>query len=245
MTIPKKIGIFMLLFILIAFSGFVAWGTNAMAANGLAKEAMKGTKAVQVNTDDALIEFIPVENVNTEGLIFYPGARVAPAAYAPIALELAKEGFIAVIIPMPLNLAFFGSNRALKVMEKYPQVDDWSIAGHSLGGAMACKFIVDHPATVERLILLAAYTAKSYDLSETAIPVLSITASNDGLTTPEKIEKNKGFLPSNTQYFEIEGGNHAQFGDYGTQFGDGEAKISRTEQIEMIVEQMLAFLEGY
>ena len=243
MTTPKKIGIFFLLFILIAFSGFVAWGTNAMAEQGLAKEAMKGTKTVKVDTYDALIAFIPVENVY-KGLVFYPGARVAPEAYAPIALELAKEGILTVIIRMPLNLALFGSDKALKVMEKYPQVEHWSIAGHSLGGAMACKFIVDHPSAVKKLILLAAYTTTSFDLSERTISVLSITASNDGLTTPEKIENNKVFLPSNTQYYEIEGGNHAQFGDYGTQFGDGEAQISTTEQIEMIIEQMHTFLEG-
>lgn len=243
MTIAKKIGLFLLLFILIAFSGFVAWGTNAMGPESLAKECMKGESGVLVNTDSVFIEFIPVASVN-KGLIFYPGARVAPESYAPIALELAQEGILTTIVPMPLNLALFGSDKALKVMEKYPEIEDWTIAGHSLGGAMACKFIVDHPSTIDKLILLAAYTTNSYDLSEASISVLSITASNDGLTTPEKVEKNKIFLPSNTQYFQIKGANHAQFGDYGPQFGDGQAQISALEQIRITVEQLLTFLEG-
>ncbi len=243
MKAQKKILLFILLFILIAFSGFVAWGTNAMAPQSIAKEAMKGTNLVKVNTDDSFIEFVPLENVYS-GLIFYPGAKVAPAAYAPIAIEMAKKGILTVIVPMPLNMAFFGSNKALKVMEKYPKVGHWSIAGHSLGGAMACKFCVDNPSKVEKLILLAAYTTKSYDLSDSHMPVLSITASNDGLTTHKNIEKNKPFLPPDTLYVEIEGGNHAQFGDYGTQFGDKEAHISRTEQIEITINQMLEFLEG-
>jgi len=145
---------------------------------------------------------------------------------------------------MPLNLAVFGSDKALKVMEKYPDVSDWSIAGHSLGGAMACRFCLDHPTQVGKLILLAAYTTSSYDLSQRILPVLSITASNDGLSTPEKIKKNRVFLPADTRYYEIDGGNHAQFGDYGMQFGDGQAQISALEQLEITVDQILAFLEG-
>ncbi|MFP4461150.1 MAG: alpha/beta hydrolase [Thermotogota bacterium] len=243
MIIQRKIGIFLLLFFLIAFSGFVAWGTNTMAAQDMAKDAMKGTKNVQVMTDDTFIEFLPVEGVN-KGVIFYPGAKVAIDAYAPIALELAKEGILTIIVPMPLNLAIFGSNKALTVMEKYPDIESWSLAGHSLGGAMACKFCVDHPGMVDRLILLAAYTTKSFDLSNAKLPVLSITGSNDGLSTTEKIENNKEFLPPDTVYVEIEGGNHSQFGDYGDQFGDGEAQITRSEQIEIVVERVLIFLEG-
>jgi len=167
MTIQKKIGLFLLLFLLIVFSGFVAWGTNALPAGERANDALKGTKEVQVINDVAYIDFIP-QSIKKKGLIFYPGAKVAPGAYAPVALGLAKEGFLTVIVPMPLNLAVFGSNKALKVMEKYPEIDNWSIVGHSLGGAMACKFCVDHPGIIEKLILLAAYTTKSYNLSESA-----------------------------------------------------------------------------
>ena len=89
--VHKKIGIFIVLFLLIGFSGFVAWGTNAMAAQSLAKEAMKGAKNIQVMTEDALIAFVPSQPVR-QGLIFYPGGRVAPEAYAPIGQGLAKEG---------------------------------------------------------------------------------------------------------------------------------------------------------
>ena len=169
---------------------------------------------------------------------------MSPRAYAPVMLELAQKGFLTVIVPMPLNLAFFGADRALNVMEKYPGINTWTIAGHSLGGAMACKFASEHAEKVDQLILLAAYTTKSFDLSDSGIPVLSVSASKDGLTTPEKINKNKPFLPPDTVYFEIEGGNHAQFGDYGMQFGDGKADINGTKQIRLTVEQILVFLEG-
>ena len=37
-------------------------------------------------------------------------------------------------------------------------------------------------------------------------------------------------LPADTEWITIEGGNHAQFGDYGVQDGDGEATISAEMQ---------------
>ena len=37
---------------------------------------------------------------------------------------------------------------------------------------------------------------------------------------------------SNTDFVSIDGGNHAQFGDYGPQRGDGEATISLQMQLE-------------
>ena len=43
----------------------------------------------------------------------------------------------------------------------------------------------------------------------------------------------------------IEGGNHAQFGDYGIQFNDGVAKISKEEQLEITIREILKFLKKY
>lgn len=242
MLLRKKIALFLIFFVLIAFSGFIIWASNAMSPQDMANEAMKGTKQVNVNSD-SFTAFIP-QNPFDKGLIIYPGAKVSPQAYAPIALGLAKGGLLTVIVDMPLNLAFFASNKALKVMEEYPGVKNWSISGHSLGGAMACKFVHDNPGIVDNLILLAAYTTSGSDLSKSNLPVLSITASNDGLTTRGKIEKSRSFLPSDTLYYEIEGGNHAQFGDYGIQMGDGQAEISRLEQLDITISKMLSFLEG-
>ena len=43
----------------------------------------------------------------------------------------------------------------------------------------------------------------------------------------------------------IEGGNHAQYGDFGTQMVDGEAKISKQKQIDITIEEMAKFLKKY
>ena len=49
----------------------------------------------------------------------------------------------------------------------------------------------------------------------------------------EKYEEYKKHLPSDYCEFVIEGGNHAGFGSYGEQAGDGKASISREEQWAM------------
>lgn len=41
----------------------------------------------------------------------------------------------------------------------------------------------------------------------------------------------------------IPGGNHAGFGCYGPQNGDGEAGISATEQIQYTAEEITAFVQ--
>ena len=46
----------------------------------------------------------------------------------------------------------------------------------------------------------------------------------------EKYEQGKEFLPEDFTEVYISGGNHAQFGNYGVQKGDGTASISADEQ---------------
>ena len=73
-------------------------------------------------------------------MIFYPGGRVDPRSYAPAARAIAAQGYLAVITPMPLNLAVFTPGRAAQVIAAYPEIHTWAIGGHSLGGAMAANF---------------------------------------------------------------------------------------------------------
>ena len=44
------------------------------------------------------------------------------------------------------------------------------------------------------------------------------------------LQKNPQYDPDDTTIVVLEGGNHAQFGNYGIQSGDGVASISRQEQ---------------
>jgi hypothetical protein len=203
--------------------------------------ALHSDAQVEVDTDPWLV-FRPVGEDPEVGLVLYPGARVDQRAYAPAARALAQEGYLSVIVSMPLNLAFFAPDRAAEVMAAFPEIDYWAVGGHSLGGAMAARFAHQNPDTVGGLVLWAAYPASTDDLSGRSLVVTSIYGTLDGLATEEKIEASRPLLPLDASWVAIEGGNHAQFGWYGPQSGDNPATISRAEQQEQVVAATLALL---
>ncbi len=234
----------LLLLVLIApVVGFVLWAGAAAEPMPEALAALESDDEVQVETEPWLT-FMPTEGEPAVGLVLYPGGRVDPRAYAPAAHELAAEGYLAVIVPMPLNLAFFAPNRATEVMAAYPAIDQWAVGGHSLGGAMAAGFAHQNPDTVPGLVLWAAYPSGGADLSGYSTAVSSIYGTLDGLATEEDIAASEPLLPAATAWVPIEGGNHAQFGWYGPQPGDGTATISREEQQEQIVAGTAALLSS-
>ena len=83
-------------------------------------------------------------------MVFYPGARVEASTYAPLMQETAASGIDCFLMKMPANLAIFGINRADVVRSDIAgySYDHWYIAGHSLGGMMACKL---HQQTYRQL----------------------------------------------------------------------------------------------
>jgi dienelactone hydrolase len=182
------------------------------------------------------------------GIIFYPGGLVEPEAYVSLLAPLAATGIPVAILRVPGDLAVFAPDRATRVLKAdfATRARTWTIAGHSLGGAMAARFVArtadDYPS-VRGLILLAAYPAQSDSLAGREVPVLSIWASEDGLATAEDRRETADRLPEGARVVVIEGGNHAGFGEYGPQDDDGEATIPRHVQNEQVREEVRRFLE--
>ncbi len=171
------------------------------------------------------------------GILFYPGGKVEYTAYAPMLELLRKNGYDVVLIKMPFNLAFFNMDAADEVVtemkEELPNVKKWYVLGHSLGGVAASKYAADFPEEIEGLMLLGAYDYGEYDPANTLV----IYGSNDKNLDLSKIDFSKS-----TTYC-IEGGNHAWFGDYGKQEGDGEAKLSHKQQQLLTVEKIKSWLK--
>ena len=186
--------------------------------------------------------FVP-EDLASTGFILYPGARVDPTAYAPSVRGIAEDGFLSVIVPMPFGIAALGAEKADEVMEAYPEIDKWVIGGHSIGGAMAVQYTDDHTDIVDGIALWGAYPSPDDDISETSIPTVSVYASEDGLSSVEEIEETAQYLPQGTEFVEIEGGNHTNFGLYETQDGDGVATIPAEEQQLQTMSATLDLLE--
>ena len=205
------------------------------------KEVLGSNENIDIDSENYYVFKSADEKVNT-GLIFYPGARVKPEAYAPLAYDIAKSNIKVVIVPMPLNLAILGVNRADNIIEEYDNITNWIIGGHSLGGAMAARYTNNNPQKILGLILLASYPSQSDDLSNEAVRVLSIYGNEDEVVSIDDINKSKEYLPDNAEYVEIDGGNHSQFGWYGFQDGDGEAEISRDKQQSLLVNYITEFI---
>lgn len=237
-----KILIVIVAVLAIAVAAFVVWGSTPLGPMPEALDALQSDAIVEVTTDPWL-SFLPTQNPQNTGLIYYPGGRVDPRSYAPMARAIAEAGYPVVIVPMPLNLAVFGVGRAADVIATYPEVENWAIGGHSLGGSMAANFISNNPDLIDGLFFAASYPASSDDLSGFGeLKAYSVSATEDGLATPDKIDASRPLLPADTVWVPIQGGNHAQFGYYGEQPGDGQATISREEQQRQTVEAALQML---
>lgn len=224
-------------------AGFLVWAYTPLGPMPEALSSLQSDENVLVSTGTWIV-FQPFNMTTATGLIIYPGARIDPRSYAPTARALAEEGFLAVIVPMPLNLAVFGTDLANDVIRAYPSVEAWAIGGHSLGGSMAASFVHRHPNAVRGIALWASYPSAADNLSALSIKAVSVFGTLDGLTSLADINASRSVLPPDTVFVEITGGNHAQFGWYGPQSGDNDATITREHQQDQVVDATLALLRS-
>ena len=208
-------------------------------------------------------DFITLESTSTTstvGFVYYSGGLVDPHAYLQWQDKLVSlhPGLKIVTVKMPSNLAVFGIEKGMTVVKANPAITTWLTGGHSLGGTMAAELINKNQNAFKGLAFIASYPASDI-LKNWTGGVLSVHASNDGLSTVAKIEKYKADLPTatvmnglnnftlpvsgRTHYYEIMGGNHAQFGNYGLQAGDSTATISGTVQQNELIQVMNNFID--
>jgi len=165
------------------------------------------------------------------GLIFYPGGKVEAEAYLPLLDQLRDQGITCVLVKMPFNLAVFNKNGGEAAFDARPEIKSWLIGGHSLGGVMASSFAVEHPDQIVGVVLLGAYVYGGWSQDK----ALTIYGSQDQVLDQTKVDYETNVLV-------LEGGNHANYGNYGKQKGDGTATISATEQQRLTVEAILNFI---
>ncbi len=213
---------------------------------------MRSTYSSEVDVDDYLKQdgkvkvseiedglFLDGQGIDT-AIIFYPGAKVEYTSYLPLFYRLAERGIDSFLLEMPLDMAFLGIEKANDILADY-EYENWYMAGHSLGGAMAAVYASEHLKDLSGLILLAAYPTEN--LNRKGFSVLSLYGSEDQILNFGKLENSHVYMPETFTEICIEGGNHAGFGNYGEQNGDGEALISREEQQERTAEEILKFVE--
>lgn len=216
------------LLVLVILGGAFFWYvSDYYPAEDVALEVMAQDSSITVQGDLTILS--PTYPTDT-AIIFYPGAKVEAEAYLPLLDQIRQTGVTCILVHMPFRMAIFDADAAEEVISQFPEIQHWYIAGHSMGGAMASKFAADHPDQVDGLILMGAYIYGDYP-DEKALTIYgSLNQSvEDHIDYTENI-------------VEIEGGNHAQFGNYGPQKGDPAAAISAQEQQAQTVAAIEAFL---
>ncbi|WP_291045323.1 alpha/beta hydrolase [Herbiconiux sp.] len=204
--------------LVLAVAAFLVYAHITFAAERAPVEALAADPAVTTEWTYDHVILTPADPDGT-GLVFLAGAKVDPLAYADKLSGVAASGTTIVVVRPVLNFAIAEFRTLEAFTSLAPDVEEWFVGGHSLGGVKACQYAAD-PA-VTGLVLFASYCAG--DESGLGKPVLSLSGENDGLSTPAKIEASRDALPSDTIFVQLPGATHAQFGDYGLQPGDGAA----------------------
>ncbi|MFJ4225557.1 alpha/beta hydrolase [Microbacterium sp. NPDC089695] len=226
--------------VVLGVGGILVWSqVGVMAAEPEPLAAVRADPAIRIDDAPQGIVMTPTDGDSDRGLVFVPGAKVDPWAYASILQGLADDGVTVVITHPWLNLAFFDLRGLDAFTSAAPDIDDWAVGGHSLGGVRACQLAAD----AEGLVLFGSYCAD--DLSASDLAVLSISGSEDGLSTPAKVDAARHLLPDDAEVVEIDGAAHASFGDYGAQAGDGTATISRDDMHVAVTDLLVGFFAGF
>ncbi|HMP01563.1 MAG TPA: alpha/beta fold hydrolase [Gemmatales bacterium] len=182
--------------------------------------------------------FTPAKGGSPSALLFFPGGGVEPVAYAPLARAIAADGWAVYVVKLPgkTTAAELHRQNAIalgkSVMSSKPEIKHWVVAGHSMGGSIAARFVHEEPSLFRGLILIGTTHPRDFDLSGFTGEVTKVYGTEDKVAQQAQSEANRRLLPARTTWVRVEGGNHAQFGSYGLQPGDGRATISREEQLK-------------
>lgn len=217
---------------------------------------------VQVEETASYISLQPNSGTSSKtGLLFYPGGLIDPHAYISMLQGFVIGGYKVVIVKVSANLAITNINKAEACKMVFPEVEQWVLGGHSLGGTVVCIDIYKNPSKYVGAVLMGSYPSDGTSLSDWNGAFLSLFGENDDLATPVIIEENKHLLPEGkiverlmdmpstptqgqTIYHEILGGNHGQFGSYGMQGTDKSANITEIEQHTEVVNYLQSFFNA-
>lgn len=227
--------------VVLVATGFFTWAKLPMSATASSIAAVAADPAVTVTDRPDTVVMRPAETrPRDQGLVFVAGARVDPQAYEQVLSGVVRTGVTVVIVRPVLGFAIFDWRALSDFTAVAPEISHWAVGGHSLGGVRACGYAESDPR-VDGLVLLGSYCATNDLSDDSELPVLSLGGSEDGLSTPEDIERYRAQLPDDATMVQIEGSNHAQFGDYGEQSGDGTATLSDEEARSRIDRELRSF----
>lgn len=239
----KLLGKILLLVVVaaVAAGGYFAW---TVSVKDLPDGTYESTASIAVYPTLYGFAVNPVTPTDKPGLVFMAGAFVAADAYLPFARQLAEAGHPVRVIGLELGSSMAPGQQPRLFGTIQGVIDGsrpWVVGGHSLGSAQASIFAAAYPAAIAGLFI----TGSGYpynDVSMLTVPVTLMRATKDDVANKNPDSDRAGNLPTDAVITTIEGGNHAQYGYYGPQIGDGVASIPREEQQQQMVAAALALM---
>ncbi|AIO18505.1 Alpha/beta hydrolase family protein [Candidatus Izimaplasma bacterium HR1] len=232
--ILKRIGLMFIAVLLLLVIALTIYSSNSYTALEEMDDAinMIDDSSVTFHEDNNEIRYSVTDPLLN--IIFIPGGLVTPDSYKYLAINLALRGYDVVIAKAPFNLAilnpWIGKEFLSDSLENV-------VIGHSLGGVTA-SMVFNGNDKVSAFVLLGSYPIKDISDKDT----LLITAEHDLGMDPEAFNDSLEYVNDENQIVNIVGGNHAQFGWYGPQKGDGDAELETIIQQDMVVEIITNFL---
>lgn len=233
----KKVLISILTIVLLLTGGFYVYVSSYYHAEDINDALQSDSKVIVTHNRTGYV--FHNRNAST-ALIFYPGGKVETSAYAPLMKRLAHEGIDCFLCEMRFHLAMFSYKEASRII-RTTTYDHYYLAGHSLGGVFASYYASQMPSQIDGIIMLAAYPSRTVPDS---CRYFTLYGSQDGILKRKAYQQAKKYWPKEVQEYVLNGGNHAQFGNYGDQKGDHPASITTEKQQEITAQQIIRFMKG-
>lgn len=235
MKILKRILLSIIILIALFFAALFIYSSNPYQPLDAMAEQIEtlNTDSITIEENSSSITYSltnPIANI-----LFIPGGLVNPHSYDYLNIQLALAGYNVTVYKPPFDLAILSPNAASKFLEE--DMDN-IIIGHSLGGVVA-SMIASKSDLISKVILLGSYPIK--DITDKQ--VLILTAEYDLGMDQTKFDDSLIYVNDDAIIFDITGGNHAGFGWYGPQKGDGEADITTLEQQDIVIAKIIDFIQ--
>jgi pimeloyl-ACP methyl ester carboxylesterase len=189
--------------------------------------------------------FRPTGLTPNAGLIFYPGGECDERAYAEPLRRIAAAGYLVALVPMPLKLAVLAADSASEVIAQHPKISSWTMAGHSLGGAMAARYAFNHPASIDGLILWDAYPAD--DMADTTLKTAMIHRADMSGGLPGEYLDKLHLLPKQTSFVALPGALHMNFGRFKAEHNsapEATADLDPAQQLASTAQASINFMNA-
>jgi len=213
----------------------------APAAEALA--AMESDAQVTVEYGDYLT-LTPAAAGPKTGIVFYPGAYCDIRGYTPIWKEIAAQGYLVVIAKMPFDFAIFSPNAADGVRAAHPEIEEWIIAGHSMGGAMAGVYADNNRDNLAGVIVFDSYPPGSNSLADVDFPILLFERARLDGSRSQKFIDNANLYPASAELILIPGAQHMYYGSFdgGAYKEEWESGIERDAMQRIVINGITAWL---